>query len=126
MLAEYGRLLMVSYLRQKASVVATVSQKPLPVDESFRETHPTWADQFTSLFVGGAVAIFLEQALGVQEAKAYILMEHRVNGMTSLPSVVSVLKRYLADHDQGRYEQLADYLPSFPNHLRVAKSMASL
>lgn len=125
-LAEYGRLLMVSYLRQNTAEVARVAEQPLPVGEKFRETHPTWSDQFTGLFVAGLVALFLEDALGEQEAKAYILMEDRVHGMTMLPGVVSVLKRYLNEHAEGRYQRFADYLPNFPKHLRVAKGIVSL
>lgn len=126
LLAEYGRLLMVSYLRQNAAAVAPVADKPLPVSDKFRETYPTWGDQFTALFVVGAVAIFLEQAISPQEAKAYILMENKVHGITILPGVVSVLKRYLSEHAEGRFHELAEYLPNFPKHLRVAKRVISL
>ncbi|NDJ75544.1 MAG: hypothetical protein GYB65_04730 [Chloroflexi bacterium] len=125
-LAEYGRLLMVSYLRQNAAAVAPVAEKPLPVGNQFREEHPTWSDQFTGLFVAGAVALFLEQAINLQEAKAYILMENRVHGLTLLPGVISVLKRYLSEFNDGRYTQFSEYLPHFPKHLRVAKRVASL
>jgi hypothetical protein len=125
-LAQYGRLVMVSYLRQKAAAVAPLANTPLPVGDNFRKTHPTWSDQFTELFVAGAVAVFLEQMIGPQEAKAYILMENRVHGVTILPGVVSVLKRYLSEQSDGRYEQLSDYLPNFAKHLRVAKRVVSL
>ena len=73
-----------------------------------------------------AVAIFLEETINPQEAKAYILMENKVHGVTILPSVVSVLKRYLSEHKEGRFEQLSDFLPNFGKHLRVAKRMISL
>jgi hypothetical protein len=125
-LSQYGRLVVVSYLRQKAAEVAPLANTLLPVGDTFRKTHPTWGDQFTELFVSGAVAIFLEQAIGPQEAKAYILMENKVHGVTILPGVVSVLKRYLSEHGEGRYEQLSDYLPNFSKHLRVAKRVISL
>lgn len=125
-LAEYGRLLMVSYLRQNAAAVAPVAGKKLPVGEQFRETHPTWGDQFTALFVVGAVAIFLEKAISLQEAQAYILMENRMHGVKILPGVVSVLKRYLSEHEEGHYQELAEFLPNFPKHLRVAKRVISL
>ncbi len=126
MLSVYGRLLMVSYLRQKAAEVAPLASKPLPVEKSFKTTHPTWSDQFTELFVTGAVAIFLEEAISPQEAKAYVLMENRVHGVTILPSVVSVLKRYLSEQSEGNFEQLSDFLPTFGQHLRVAKRVISL
>ena len=125
-LSQYGRLIVVSYLRQKAAEVANLGNTPLPVGENFRKTHPTWTDQFTELFVAGAVAIFLEQTLGPHESKAYILMENKVHGVTILPGVVSVLRRYLSEQAEGRYEQLSDYLPNFAKHLRVAKRVISL
>ena len=126
LLTEFGRLLMVSYLRQKAAEVAPAAAKPLPVGDKFRETHPTWNDQFTALFVVGAVAIFLEQAINPKEAQAYILMENKVHGVTILPGVVSVLKRYLSEQAEGNYAELADYLPNFARNLRVAKRVVSL
>jgi hypothetical protein len=126
LITEFGRLLMVSYLRQKAAEVAPLTSTPLPVSKAFRESHPTWGDQFTGLFVAGAVAIFLEQSLGVKEAEAYILMENRLHGLTILPGVVSVLKRYLSEYNDGRYQQFSEYLPNFPKHLRVAKRVVSL
>lgn len=123
---EFGRLLMVSYLRQKAAEVAPLVSTPLPVSKAFRETHPTWGDQFTGLFVAGAVAIFLEKALGTKESEAYMLMENRLHGLTILPGVVSVLNRYLSEYSDGRYQQFSEYLPNFPKHLRVAKRVVSL
>jgi hypothetical protein len=113
-LSQYGRLLMSSYLRKYTTAVAPVAEKPLPVDDPYFESLPTWNDQFTALFVAGAVAIFLEQTINVQEANAYLLMEKKVHGITVLPSVVSVLKRY---------SQFIDYLPSFSQHLRVTKGI---
>lgn len=125
-LSEFGRLLMVAYLRQNAAAVAPVATQPLPVGEKFRETHLTWGDQFIGLFVIGAVALFLEQTISLQEAKAYTLIENRVHGITIIPGVVSVLKRYLSEYAEGRYRELAEFLPNFPNHLRVAKRVVSL
>jgi hypothetical protein len=114
---------MSSYLRKYTTAVAPVAEKPLPVDDPYFESLPTWNDQFTALFVAGAVAIFLEQTINVQEANAYLLMEKKVHGITVLPSVVSVLKRYLNEHKDGRYSQFIDYLPSFSQHLRVTKGI---
>jgi hypothetical protein len=125
-LTQYGRLVMVSYLRQKAAEIAPLANTPLPVGDNFRKTHPTWGDQFTELFVAGAVAIFLEQTMGPHEAKAYILMENKVHGVTILPGVVSVLRRYLSEQSDGRYTQISEYLPNFAKHLRVAKRVISL
>lgn len=123
---EFGRLLMVSYLRHKAAAVAPLMETELPVGQKFRETHPSWSDQLTGLFVAGSVAIFLEQALGTREAESYILMENKLHGLTVLPGVVAVLKRYLTEYHEGRYTQFAEYLPNFAKHLRVAKRVVSL
>jgi hypothetical protein len=125
-LSDFARLLMLSYLRQNSEGVAPVAQKPLPVSEEFRERYPTWGDQFTELFVIGVVALFLEQAVNKQEAKAYILMSNKAKGLKILPGVVSVLRRYLSEFADGKYQTFIEYLPRFPNHLRVAKTISAL
>jgi hypothetical protein len=125
-LVEYARLLMLAYLRQNAAQVAPVTQKPLPVDEEFLRKFPKWGDQFTELFVTGAVAIYLEQHVSPQEAKSFILMERKAKGVTILPGVVSVLQRYLSEFRDGKYRSFTDYLPHFPGHLRVAKKVSLL
>jgi len=119
-LTEYGRLLLETYLKQYADKVAEASQKSMPVDDKFKDLHKTWEDQFTSLFVTGAVAIYLEDYVHKAEAKAYILMEKKARGMTIVPGVVSVLRRYLQERGK-KFENLADFLTVFPSQLRVAK-----
>lgn len=123
--AEYGRLLMLGYLREHAAETRLASLAPLPVGRAFRAQHPTWAEQFARLFAMGAAAIFLERAISYQEAQAYVLMESRVHGAAMLPGVVSVLKRYLAAYDEGRYTRFADYLPGFSERLRTAMDIPS-
>lgn len=125
-LGSYARLLMLSYLRQHASLVAPVAQKPLAVSQKFSELHRTWGDQFVELFSAGAVALFLEESVNIQEAKAYVLMQNKAQGLKILPGVVSVLRRYLTEHADGKYETFINYLPNFPGHLRVAKTISSL
>lgn len=125
-LADYARLLMLSYLRQHAADVAPIAQKPLPVSETFRQKFPNWGDQFTELFVSGAVALFLEQAVSKQEAKSYVLMQRKAKGLHIVPGVVSVLRRYLRDFHEVKYESFIKYLPNFPGHLRVAKTITTL
>lgn len=125
-LAEYARLLMLSYLRQHAAEVAPIAQKPLPVGDEFRENYPNWGDQFTELFALGAVALFLEQAVSQQEAKAYVLLQHKAKGVDVLPGVVHVLRRYLTDYNKDKYDDFIKYLPNFPGHLRVAKTITTL
>ncbi len=124
-LMRYAQLLITAYLRLNAAAIAPSTTTPLPVSDAFRRTYPTWSNQFTALFVGGAVTLFLEETFGAQEAKAYVLMEKRTNGLDILPSVVDVLKRYLEEREEGRYHQLVDYLPTFGKHLRIAQGLSA-
>ena len=126
LIAQYGRMIMVSYLRTNAAEIAHLVRTPLPVDDRFSATHRTWSDQLIGLFTAGAVVLFLEQSLGTREADAYMLMENRLHGVTILPAVVSVLKQYLAEYNAGTYRELSDYLPNFAEHLRAAIRMSSL
>lgn len=125
-LVEYVRLLMLAYLRQNAKAVDPVTQKELPVSDEFKARFPTWGEQFTFLFVAGVVALFLETRVSKKEAEAYILVEKKAKGVTILPGVVSVLKRYLGDYQNGKYKELTDFLPLFPGHLKIAKTITSL
>jgi hypothetical protein len=125
-LVGYGRLLMTAFLRDHAEPLKAVMEKPLPVTDQFKALYPTWAEQFASLFVGGAVAIYLEDHVNQAEANAFVLMERKVHGMALLPGVVSVLRRYLSEVEAGRYTSLADFLPLFPKQLRIAKRIVSL
>jgi hypothetical protein len=125
-LTVYARLLMLSYLRQHSAEVAPIAQKQLPVSQQFKDKHPTWGDQFTALFSAGAVALFLEDWVSKQEAQAYILMQNKAEGLNILPGVVSVLRRYLNEHADGNYQSFIKYLPNFPGHLRVAKTISLL
>lgn len=125
-LSEYARLLILAYLRQNAEAVQPITKRDLPVDDAFKQAHPTWGDQFTELFVPGVVALYLEQNVNPQEAKAFILMEKKTRGVTILPGVISVLQRYIREYEDGKYSSLVEYLPHFPNHLRVAKSISAI
>lgn len=125
-MTEYARLLMLSYLRQHAAEVAPVAQKPLPVGEEFRERYPNWGDQFTELVVSGLVALFLEESISKHEAKAYVLLQRKAKGLQIVPGVVSVLRRYLADFNNDKYDSFIKYMPNFPAHLRVAKTITTI
>lgn len=125
-LGKYASLLMLSYLRQHAEQVAPVAQKPLAVGEQFQRLYPNWGDQFAEVFALGAVALFLEQSISKQEAEAYVLIQHKAKGLSVLPGVVHVLRRYLREFNEDKYESFINYLPSFPGHLRVAKHMTTL
>ncbi len=125
-LTQYGRLLMAAYLSKYPDRVNEAAQMALPVGDQIKATYPTWQEQFSYLFVTGAVAIYLQDHVSQAEADAFVLMERKVNGMGLLPGVVSVLRRYLSEREAGRYESLIDFLPIFPRQLRVAKRIVSL
>ncbi len=96
------------------------------MNDAFRALHPKWEAQFTSLFLSGAVAIFIEDHVSSKEANAYVLIERKMHDMGMLPSVVSVLRRYLSEQRAGHYTGLAEFLPVFPKQLRVAKRIVNL
>lgn len=125
-MAQFGRLLMMDYLRIHAGQIGEIAQTPLPVSAQFQSLYPTWQEQFTNLFVAGAVAIFLEDHVSKAESQAYVLMERKVRGITILPGMISVLKRYLSEKAAGRYDSLIDFLPLFPRQLKVANRIAEL
>jgi hypothetical protein len=125
-LTQIGRLLLIALLRANAPAVAKAAKTELPVSDQFKATYPGWEEQFTALFVAAAVALFLEDFVNKAEANAYVLMERKVRGMTILPGMISVLRRYLSELDKGRYTNLIDFLPVFPKQLRIAKKIVTL
>jgi hypothetical protein len=125
-LSQYGRMLLMGYLRANAGKLPNVTKSPLPVGDQFSAMHPTWEEQFTALFVSAAVAIYLEDHVSKSEAKAYVLMARKAQGLSILPGTVSVLRRYLEERSAGRYQSLIDFLPVFPKQLRVAKKIMTL
>jgi hypothetical protein len=125
-LSQFGRLLMLAYLRANAEKVAPVADTPLPVSDQFRARYPTWQEQFTNLFVAAASALYLETKVSKAESNAYVLMERKTKGMVILPGMVSVMRRYLSEHKNGRYTNLIDFLPVFPKQLRVAAKIVTL
>jgi hypothetical protein len=125
-LGQYGRILMLAYLRANADKIASVTETPLPVSDQFRARYPTWQEQFTNLFVAASCALYLEKTISKAEANAYVLMERKTNGMVILPGMVSVLRRYQNEMETGRYKDLLDFLPVFPKQLRVANKIVAL
>lgn len=125
-IVAYGRLLMSQYLRQHADRIAEAASTPLPLNDQMKALYPTWQEQFTAYFLAGLVAIYLEERVGPQEARGYVLMERKTRGMAALPAVVSVLRRYLGEYEAGKFKELADFLPLFPKQLRIANRLVSL
>jgi hypothetical protein len=125
-IAQFGRLLIIAFLRRHAQRLAEAFKNPIPVGDSFAALYPTWEEQFTALWAAAAVAIYLEDHVSQAEARAYVLMARKAQGMTILPGAISVLRRYLSEHENGRYQDLVDFLPIFPKQLRVAKRIVTL
>jgi hypothetical protein len=125
-LSQFGRLLMTAYLRRHADQMAEISKNAIPVSGTFVADYPTWEEQFTALWTAAAVAIYLEDYVSQAEAKAYVLMARKTQGLTILPGTISVLRRYLNEYAAGRYQDLMDFLPIFPKQLRVAKRIVTL
>jgi len=124
-LGQYARLLMTTYLRQNQDAVAEVADQELPVSDALRAQYPTWEEQFVTLFVSAAVAIYLEDHVSPAEAKGFMVMEKKVHNMEALPAVANVLRRFLQERG-NRYETLAEFLSVFPKQVRVAKRIISL
>ncbi len=125
-ITQYGRMLMHSYLRQHADQAAAVTQNGLPVGDQLQAMYPTWEEQLTTVFLAAAVAIYLEDHVSQTEANAYVLVERKARGMTVLPAVIHVLRRYLSEREAGRYQSLIEFLPVFPKQLRIAARLVSL
>ncbi|WP_119072400.1 hypothetical protein [Aggregatilinea lenta] len=107
--AEYARVLMLRYVREA---------------QSNGELAVAWDETLLRLFVAGAVAVFLEQAVSPRESGAYVLMERRVNGLIALPEAVEQLKLYLAAREAGHSRHFLEYLPQFSAFVESAAGMA--
>jgi hypothetical protein len=125
-LVAFGRQLMTAYLRANAERIGSLDDNPLPVTDKYKALYPTWYEQFTNLFVAGAVAIFLEDHVSQAEANAYVLMERKYKGLEILPGVINVFRHYLRELETGRYQTLLDLLPNFSKRLRIANKLVSL
>ncbi len=125
-IATAGQMLMLAFLRTHAASISLEGQKPLPLTDEFMGKNPTWAEQFTYLFVTSAVAIFLEDHVSRKEAEAYVLMERRVTGLEVLPAAITVYRRYLREVSEGKYPHILDFIPLFSRQLRVAHRVSKL
>jgi hypothetical protein len=123
----FGRELLKAYLRAHIDVMKTIVTNELPVSDQFKAQHPTWEDQFTTLFISAAVAMYLEDYVDEKEYRSFILMERKVRGMSVLPGMVSVLRRFLQEKDNSdKYSTLIEFLPILPRQLRVAQKIVQL
>jgi hypothetical protein len=122
----FGGMLLANYLRAYPEQVAEIARTELPLSEQFKLRHPTWEDQFSTLFLSAVVAMYLEDYVDEKEYRAYVLMEKKARGLTNLPGTVNVLRRYLQEVGNDRYSNLIEFLPYFPRQLRVAQRMVSI
>lgn len=125
-ITQYGRMLMHAFLRAHPDKAAAAAKSPLPVGDRLQAMYPTWEEQLTSVFLAAAVAIYLEDHVSKAETNAYVLMERKVRGMTVLPAVINVLRRYLNERNAGRYGSLIEFLPVFPKQLRIAAKIVAM
>lgn len=125
-LSQYGRMLIMHFIRTHAEIIAPITETPLPVSDQFKSRYPTWQEQFTNLFVAAICALYLEGHVSKAEANAYVLMERKTQGMAALPGMISVMRRYLKEYESGRYSGLIDFMPVFPKQLRVANKIVTL
>jgi hypothetical protein len=121
-LSQYCRVLLDEYLDANPEKVKEAMKKDLPVTGQLRDRYTTWREQFSALFISGAVSIYFEEYFSKPEADAFELMERKVRGMTLLSATISVMRRYMNEHG-NRYQSLADFLTIFPTQLRVAKKI---
>lgn len=125
-LKVYIRLMLTAEFRNQPELVTSLSERALPVGEKFAALHPKWTDQIITLFTEGAVACFLEEAINPRESKAYIHMAQKVEGLTLLPGVIALLKRYQDEQKASKYPNFVAYLPTFIKQLRVARTLGSM
>lgn len=118
-LTQYTRMILLSYLRTNQAAAVEAAKSELPVSDQFKALYPTWGEQFVTIFVTAAMAIYLEQ-LDPREAKAFVKEQTKINNIKILPAAIDVLNRYLRESESGKYESLADFLPVFPKLLRIA------
>ncbi len=126
-LVQFGKILLMTYLRANPDAVEEASKHRLPVNDQFRAQFPGWEDQFSELFVTALVAMYLKEFVSDREFKAFVLMERKVRGMNILPGTVSVIRRFLQEKGkENKYDNLMEFLPIFPKQLRIAKAIVNL
>ncbi len=124
-LTQYTRLLLLSYLRTHADVAVEAAKNELPVSDQFKSLYPTWGEQFVTIFVTAAIAVYLE-SMDKKEERAFVKEQTKIHNMKILPGAISVLQRYLQERESGKFDTLADFLPVFPKQLKVAKRIISI
>ena len=120
-ITAFGDILLRNFLRAHASELEDIVTMELPLSDQFKAQYPSWEEQFATLFLSALVAMYLEEHVDEKEYKSHMLMEKKVRGLTNLPGVVSVMRRYLQEVGGSNYSNLIEFLPIFPKQLRVAQ-----
>jgi hypothetical protein len=123
-LTEYLNILLDAYMKFNTDAFLAASMTSLPIEDAYIQAHPTWNDQFQGLVRASVTALFLEQSVSALESKSFMQFMQKMENLTILPGMVSVMRRYIEEYNAGRYGGLVDYLPNFPKQLRVAISLA--
>jgi hypothetical protein len=121
--STYARILLTEFLEADTDSRELILANRLPVPNTFLARYPNLLDQFSVVFIGGLTSLALEQTHGKAESASYTMMTHKAHGFQILPAVVDVLNHYLAEQADGKYQTIADYLPSFFSSLKVAEKM---
>jgi hypothetical protein len=120
-ITAFGDILLRNFLRAHARELEDIVTVELPLSDQFKAQYPSWEEQFATLFLSALVAMYLEEHVDEKEYKSHMLMEKKVRGLTNLPGVVSVMRRYLQEVGGDNYSNLIEFLPIFPKQLRVAQ-----
>ena len=124
-LTAFANTLLENFLDEHAMELVDIVTIDLPLTDEFKERYPSWEDQFSILFLSALVAMYFEGHVAEIEYKSHMLMEKKARGLTNLPGVVSVMRRYLQEVGGGKYDNLIEFLPIFPKQLRVAQRMVT-
>ncbi len=123
-IGEYGGMILDHYLRQHEAEVTPLTDKPLPLEEKFLNAHGGWRDQFIAMFRAATTAMFLEDSVSALEARSYVQQMGKVEGFTSLPAVVTLMRRY-QDEIRKYPEGFVEFLPVFLKQLKVARTIGT-
>jgi hypothetical protein len=124
-ITAFSNVMLRNLFRDHAREVQEIITIDLPLTDEFKAKYPSWEAQFSTLFHSALVAMYLEEHVDEKEYKSHMLMEKKARGLTNLPGVVSVMRRYLQEMGGDKYTNLIEFLPVFPKQLRVAQRMVT-
>lgn len=119
-IVAFTNLLLWEVLGNQTLEFTSLIDDRLPVSHAFRTLYPYEMEQYVQVFGAGLVAIYLEDHISPQEAKAYLLMEKRMRGLDLLPAVVQVLREYHSRPKAGTPGAVKTLLLTFAPKVREA------